>query len=103
MQHIVLTEEQMRILGQATAGVEVRDPQGRPVSFLWRFTPQELEAVLRHRVRQRPSEPGIPSARVQAMLQKAHEIDGREGMTPEKMADLLRQARAGEPLCTLER
>src|SRR5689334_17294616 len=98
MPHIVLTDDQFRILSQATETVEVRDSQGRVLSYLKVFTPRELEAVLRHRARKGDAKSVIPSARVQAMLSKALEIDEREGMTPEKMGDLLRRTRAGEEL-----
>jgi hypothetical protein len=98
MPHIVLTPEQSRVLAEAGGTVEVRDAQGQVVSYLKRFTPDELEAILRHSARKGSTTPGIPSARVQAMLQKAHEIDDREGMTPEKMGELLRRTRAGQDL-----
>jgi|ERR1700722_10355360 hypothetical protein len=98
MPHIMLTDEQMQVVSQTTDSIEVRDPQGRILSFLKLFAPGELEAIVRHRLRRGSTEPGIPSARVQAMLQKAHEIDDREGMTPEKMAELLRKVRKGDAL-----
>ncbi len=98
MPHIVLTEEQMQVVSQAPDSVEVRDPQGRILTYFKPFAPGELEAIFRHRLRKGSNEPGIPSARVQAMLQKAHEIDERDGMTPEKMAELLRKVHKREAI-----
>jgi hypothetical protein len=98
MAHIVLTEEQMQVVSRAPDCVEVRDPQGRILTFLKPFAPGELEAIFRHLLQKGSNEPGIPSARVQAMLQRAHEIDEREGMTPKKMAELLRKVNKEEAI-----
>jgi hypothetical protein len=101
MAHIVLTDEQIRALREANGAIEARDAEGKVVTFLQPLEPYVVEAILKHRERRAqggPREPGVPSARVQALLRKAHEIDEREGMTPEKMQELLRRARAGEEL-----
>src|SRR6476660_3435589 len=101
MPHIVLTDEQIRALSETKDAVEVRDAEGKVVTFVKPLQPFEVEAILRHRERRArggPPEPTIPSARVQALLQKAHEIDEREGMTREKMQELLRRSRSGEEL-----
>jgi hypothetical protein len=98
MPQIVLTEEQARIVAQATERVEVRTAEGRIIGSFQPLSPEEAEAVARY-LRARGSKgPGIPSARVQAMLQKFHEIDEREGVTREKMEEILRRVEAGEPL-----
>ncbi len=99
MQRITLTEEQSRILAESKNNVEVYDFKGQLVSFLKWFEPMEAEIVARHlRRRGLPKEPGIPSERVQAMLRRFEEIDRAEGMTPEKMAEILRRVKAGEAI-----
>jgi hypothetical protein len=98
MPQIVLTEDQSRIVAEATGPVEVRSAEGKILGSFQPLSSEEAEAVARY-LRTRGSRgPGIPSARVQAMLQKFHEIDEREGMTREKMAEILRRVKAGEPL-----
>src|SRR5262249_39704537 len=99
MQRIVLTEEQARILAESKESVEVYDSNGQLVSFLKWFEPEDAEAVARHlRRRGLPKEPGIPSERVQAMLRRFEEIDRTEGMTREKMEEILRRVKAGEAI-----
>src|SRR5437588_6833140 len=98
MPEIILTEEQARVVAGASGTVEVRDPHGQLLAFLQPLHPKEVEAILRVRQRRASgkTEPGIPSARVQAMLRKLEEIDRREGITEEKMKEVLRRLRAGE-------
>ena len=97
MPHIVLTEEQSRILAESKESVEVYDSMGQLVSFMKWFEPMDVEAIARHlRRRGLPKEPGIPSAQVQAHLRKLEEIRQREGMDEAKMRDLLRRMRAGD-------
>jgi hypothetical protein len=99
MPRIVLTEEQMRILTEAGSPVDVVDSQGRPVALMRVLTPEEIALVERwKRTRGERRGPSIPSEQVQALLRKFEEIDQREGMTREKMEDLLRRVRAGEPI-----
>lgn len=100
MQRIQLTEEQTRILAEAKGeNVEVYDSNGQLVSFLKWFEPMDAEEVARYlRRRGLPKQPGIPSERVQAMLRKFEEIDRTEGMTREKMEEIVRRVKAGEPI-----
>ena len=99
MPHIVLTEEQARVLAEAQGPVEVHDPQGRAVASLQLFDAFDLQAIEHHkRSRGKSREPGIPSERVQAFLRKLHEIADREGIDEAKVGELLRRLRAGEPL-----
>lgn len=99
MQRIQLTEEQSRILAESKESIEVYDSNGQLVSFLKWFEPEDAEAVARHlRRRGLPKEPGIPSERVQAMLRRFEEIDRTEGMTREKMEEILRRVKAGEAI-----
>jgi hypothetical protein len=96
MNHIILTEEQARVVSQTTDSVELRDPQGRTIALVKAMNPLLMEAILECKRRHASSEPRIPSADVQAHLQKLDEIRKREGMDREKMHDLLRRMRAGE-------
>jgi hypothetical protein len=96
MPHIVLTEEQARILAEANGAVDVRGPDGQPVASLSLFTPQDIEALERHRRNRDKREPGIPMTRVFAHLRRLEEIRQAEGMDEAKMKELLRRMRAGE-------
>jgi len=100
MPHIVLTEEQARILAEAGGPIDVRDAQGNPVASLTLLSAEDLEEIERLR-RKRASgvqERSIPSEQVQAFMRKLQEIDEREGIDQAKVDDLLRRVRAGETL-----
>jgi hypothetical protein len=98
MPRIVLTEEQARVLAESKGRVEVYDAQGRLMCFMdWLGKP--LEEIIAECKRRRASgERGIPGARVQAMLRRFEEIDRTEGMTREKMEEILRRVKAGEEI-----
>lgn len=100
MPHIILTEEQSRILAEAGGPVDVRDAQGNPVASLNLLSPEDLEVIERLKKKRASGiqERGIPSEQVQAFLRKLHEIDEREGIDQAKVDDLLRRVRAGETL-----
>jgi len=96
MPHIVLTEDQARVVAESTASVDVFDPQGRIVSFLKPLEPALAETILECKRRLASPDPRIPSAQVQAHLRVLEGIRQREGMDRDKMLELLRRLRAGE-------
>jgi hypothetical protein len=96
MPHIVLTEEQARILAQAGESLEVRDPKGEAVAYLSPLDAFELESIrLWKETRDNPG-PGIPSEQVQDHFRRLEVIRQREGMDIDKALELLRKMRAGE-------
>lgn len=96
MPHIVLTEEQARVLAESKERIKVYDNQGRLMCLMdWFGTPLE-DVIAECKRRQASGEPRIPSAQVQAHLRKLEEIRQREGMDEAKMWDLLRRMRAGK-------
>ena len=98
MPRIVLTEEQARVLAESKGRVEVYDAQGRLMCFMdWLGTPLE-EIIAECKRRQASGKPGIPSERVRAMLRRLEEIERTEGLTREKVDDLLRRVKAGEAI-----
>jgi len=100
MPHITLTEEQLRVITEAGGPVEVHGPGGQLLGSLTLFTPEDLEAIERYKRTGETGrrEPGVPSARVQAFLQKLHDIADREGIDEPKVKELLHRVRVGEPL-----
>jgi antitoxin (DNA-binding transcriptional repressor) of toxin-antitoxin stability system len=96
MQHIVLSDEQMRVLTEAGAVVEARDAQGRTVAHLTPLSAADIEAIQRWKNRPPRTGPLIPSEQVQAHLRRLEEIRQSEGMDEAKMLDLLRRMQAGE-------
>jgi hypothetical protein len=99
MQRITLTEEQSRILAESKDNVEVYDAKGQLVSFLKWYEPMDAQAIARHlRRRGLPKEPTIPSERVRAMLRKFEAIAQTEGMTREKMEEIIRRVKSGEAI-----
>jgi hypothetical protein len=96
MSHITLTEEQARILATPGASLEVHDPQGRLVALARPLDPKLAETIRECQRRLASDSPRYPSEKVQALLQRFEEIDREEGMTPEKMEEVLRRFRAGE-------
>jgi hypothetical protein len=100
MTQLTLTEDQVRALNGASENVSVYDTQGRLLGTLRVLSPVELEVIERHRRRKESGskEPGIPSAQVQALLRKFHELADRNELDDAKVQELLRRSQAGEPL-----
>jgi hypothetical protein len=96
MSHIVLSEDQTRVLAEATGSVEVRDNQGQLLAFLTPLGPDLAATILECKQRHAAPGPRIPSEQVQAHLRRLEEIRQREGLDRERMLDLLRRMRAGE-------
>jgi hypothetical protein len=97
MSHIVLTQEQVQVVTQASESVEVRDPEGRTLAFLTVLSPLDAEVIRLHKQRRHlPQQPGIPAAQVQAHFRRLEEIRQAEGMDRAKMHELLRRMQAGE-------
>jgi hypothetical protein len=98
MSHITLTDEQVRQLETGTDTVEVHAPDGRVLGLVRRLGALDLEAIRNFERQRGQGGPSIPGERVLALLRKASEIDAQEGMTREKMDELVRRALAGETL-----
>lgn len=98
MSHITLTEEQVRQLEANGATVEVHGPDGRVLGLVRRLDALDLEAIRRFERQRTQGGNAIPGDRVLALLRKASEIEAQEGMTREKMNELVRRALAGETL-----
>jgi hypothetical protein len=96
MQHITLTEEQARILEATRESVEVRAPDGRVLTFVKMLDPELVETLALSRKRLATPGPWIPAERVEAFLQRLHEMEQSAEVTPEKVAELLRRVEAGE-------
>jgi hypothetical protein len=96
MSHIVLTDEQVRVLSESHGAVEARDAQGRPVASLRVLDAIDLEAIERHKQRRGKMEPGIPAEQVEAHFRRLEEIRQEDGMDLPKALELLRRMRAGE-------
>jgi hypothetical protein len=93
-----LTQEQERILTEATGPVEVRNSEGRLLAACTPLTPHDLEMIEKAKKSLARGGPGIPSARVQAMLQKLHELDRTEGTDPTRIEEVVRKVISGESL-----
>jgi hypothetical protein len=96
MPHIVLTDEQLRIVSEAGAVVEVRDSRGRTIAHLTPLDAADIEAIERWKRRQAAPGPLIPSEQVQAHLRRLAEIRASEGLDETRMIELLRRMQAGE-------
>lgn len=94
MPHITLTPEQARVWMSSNEAVEVRDETGNVLARM--PTPSDLQILAGILARRETNQEYYPSADVQARLARLSEIREREGMTLEKMHDLLRRMRAGE-------
>jgi len=98
MPHIVLTEDQARVVATATESVEVIDPQGRVVNFLTPLDPVLAETIRECKRRLASSEPRVPSDQVCAHLRRLDEIRRRGGLDRDRMLELLRRLRAGDEI-----
>src|SRR5262249_35775278 len=99
MSHIVLTEEQARIIELARGPLEARDPQGRPIAHVMPLGPEDVEMIARSRESQALGGPRVPSG-VQAHLRRLEEIAQEEDLDEARVLDLLRRMRAGEEVLT---
>ena len=111
MPHIVLTEEQARIIAEAKNGVEVRDPEGEVVAFLKRLSPEETariaEATSSGQTTRQTAEEQEPDPRRETVSESPRSrkiaVAYEEVVLPEEDAELLRQMRevstasAGKP------
>jgi hypothetical protein len=96
MPHIVLTEEQARVVLGAADGVEVRDVQGRTVAHLTPLSAGDIEAIERYKRSRGQQQAGVPGEQVQAHFRRLHEIREHEGMDTPRALELLRRMRAAE-------
>lgn len=98
MSHIVLTDDQTRVLESTSGPVEARDTNGQLRAILRPLEAQEIEALARTKRRKTAAipSPGIPAERVQAMLRKFHEVERGGEITKEQVQDILRRVVAGE-------
>jgi hypothetical protein len=94
MPHIVLTPEQMQVVQQAVASIEVRDPAGKVLARI--LAPAEEELVARILARRGQDRETYPAEVVEARLRRLQEIRDKQGMDEATMWDLLRRMRAGE-------
>jgi hypothetical protein len=98
MPEIVLTEEQARVIAQATGKVLIRTPAGEPVAEI---DPVE-EAIVRRWEQRKASgaarPDGIPSATVQAHIRQLEAEWARAGgLDPARAIELLRRLRGQGP------
>ncbi len=98
MSHIVLTEEQAKVLSESRDGVAVYDPEGRPLAFLKMLDPDVAAIVIECKRRLKAGGPRVPSSRIGAMLRKLNEIDTKDTVTPEIVEEIVRRTIAGELL-----
>jgi hypothetical protein len=85
MAHIILNEEQARVVSMAAQGVEVRDSLGRPLAFFKPLSPDEVAHVVEARRRLQAGGPRVPSARVLNMLAEFQLLDEKGEATPDKI------------------
>jgi hypothetical protein len=97
MPQIVLTPEQALVVSQSHEPVDVVDDRGRVLTRIIPLSPEELEAIERHkRMRGQPKPPGVPSHRVEALLRKLDDLDARGEASEATVKELLRRTVAGE-------
>jgi len=90
MAHIVLTEEQARVVSQSPQGVEVRDPQGHPVAFFDALSAEEARVIAEARRRAQVKGPRIPAARVRDMMTQLQLLHETGEATPERIRAIVR-------------
>jgi hypothetical protein len=96
MPHIVLSEEQARVVAGASEVIELRDEQGK---VLARIAPPALAAeIAEAKQRLASGQRRWPSAQVQALLAALTEIRARGGIDEARMREVMERFRAGESL-----
>ena len=95
MPHIVLNEEQARVVAGASEVIELRDEGGK---VLARVEPPVPEAEIAEAKRRLASgQRRWPSARVQELLATLNEIRAREGIDESRLRQVLEHFRTPEP------
>jgi hypothetical protein len=94
MPHIVLTEEQARVLRQTTLAIELRDEQGRVLARV--PPPTEEEIIERIKWNRDANLPRYSARDVQARLRRLEEISQQEDLDEAGVRELLRRMRAEE-------
>jgi hypothetical protein len=86
MKEIILTDEQAKLLTEATELVELRDAAG---TVLVKIDPIDAMALARHRKRKSigDTEPLVPAEQVEAYLQRMHEEWDKSGPFDVKRAE----------------
>lgn len=99
MTRIVLTQEQLRGIAGEEGPIDVSSPDGEPLGSLSLLTPEDRAALEAYK-RRKAEGPGptVPGDRVQALLQKFHELDDKGGIDESTVKEMLRRTVAGEPL-----
>jgi hypothetical protein len=100
MPQIILTEEQARIVAQATGSVEVRTPEGKSIGAFSPLSPEEIEVIALCKRRMARGGPRYSAAEVRARLLRLEEISRREPLDKALVMELLRRMRAGEEVCS---
>ncbi len=94
MPHLVLSEEQVQVLREASDLVEVRDGQGQVLARL--VPPAEAALVAEAKRRLAAGGPRYSSAEVRARLQRLEELSAEQELDAAQARELLRRMRAGE-------
>jgi hypothetical protein len=94
--HIVLTAEQAHVLQEASETIELRDERGQVLTRM--PPPAEAAVVLEAQRRLAAGGPRYSAAEVQARFQKLAEVGRRENLDADRVKELIRRIRAGEPV-----
>lgn len=85
MSHITLSEEQSKLIIESAAPIEVRSPDGVLLGLL---QPSDDARLIAQAMKNRASgRPGIPSHKVQALLQELDKAD-ENGATDDELREL---------------
>ncbi len=86
MSHIILTEEQARLVSGSSQPIEVRDPGGRVVAQLTPLSAEDMAAIEESKRALAANEESYPSERVELLLQRFDEMDAK-GLLNEQSAE----------------
>jgi len=94
MPHIVLNEEQLRVIFQSGEVVEVRDPEGNVLAHIHpRLSQAEIDEIKR---RLASNQRRFTSQQVRAHFQALEEAINRDGLDEAQAMALLKRLQAGE-------
>jgi hypothetical protein len=96
MSHIILTEEQARLVSGSSQPIEVRDPGGRVVAQLTPLTAEDMQAIEASKRVLAAKEESYPSERVERLLQRFDEMDAKGELDQKSAEAALQRLFAGE-------
>jgi hypothetical protein len=96
MPYIILTDEQARVIEEASGPVDLRNSQGQPIASATPLSAEDREMIRMAKEARAKGGRRIPSAEVRAHLARLEEIMQERPLDRAEVQELIRRMQAGE-------